>query len=1398
MLSARALFADLGLLVLLAGCGPDVSITKRTVDNDSDGYAAEVDCDDAHADTNPDAPELCDGRDNNCDDQIDQDAEDAPTWYVDGDGDGYGADAVSACDAPEGTVEESGDCDDASAGVYPGADEVCDGVDQDCDDEADEDATDMGAWYADNDGDGYGDGAVVLRCDGGDGFAAADGDCDEGDAAVHPGAAETDCADPVDYNCDGSVGYMDADGDGWAACEECDDGASGVRPDAAEVCDGVDQDCDTVVDDGVTTPFYADDDGDGFGDPASSVDECAAPGGYVADASDCDDGASGVYPGAPETCDDVDEDCDTVLDEGAVDAATWYADLDGDGFGDPSTAMAACDAPADYVADNTDCDDGARGVHPGASETCDGVDEDCDGTIDDAAGDAPTWYADTDGDSFGDAGDRVVACDAPTGYLADDQDCDDALDGVNPDATETCDGVDEDCDGATDEDAADASTWYVDADLDGHGDTTTVVAACDEPAGFTAAADDCDDAEADVYPGATELCDGVDHDCDGAVDEADSVDVASWYRDGDSDGYGAGSATLACWAPDGYVATATDCDDVAASVYPGATEVCDASNTDEDCDGRSDDADTAVSGRSTWYRDADSDTYGGTTTASACDQPGGYVATSTDCDDASAAISPAATEQCDGANTDEDCDGLADDADSAASGRTRWYPDGDSDTYGAATGWAAACDRPIGYTASATDCDDTDGTINPGATEVCDSANTDENCDGTADDSSATGKSTFYADVDGDTYGGTSTTSACDLPSGYVATSTDCDDGSSAINPGAAEVCDSANTDEDCDGTADDSSATGKSTFYADADGDTYGGSTTTNACDLPSGYVATSTDCNDSSAAISPAAAEVCDSADTDEDCDGAADDADSSVTGTSTFYLDADADGFGAASATTSACDEPSGYASVGTDCDDVSADDYPGADEICVDGDDDDCDGVADDGCPSYAYGGTYQLEGSTSDADYVIYGQAAGDDFGMAVASGVDFEGDGYENLIVGSDNDYDSGASYDRGRVYVYNGFPRGVGAANVYDKGSLANYLSAAYHVGSKVWGIEDVNGDGNDELGFLQTGGTYTTYVWEGDRVSSDGAYHLSEYSSQTGGSLSSGGSLVASGGQAWVSGNPYATSYTGVVYVLSGTTSRASFAGEDIADYAGYAVSGGTGMDCDGDGYDDLVIGAYGDDTGASAGGAAYVVLGPVSGSTNLADADLKITGSTAGDLFGYNVMWAGDDDGDGLTDLWVAAPTASLGGSNSGVVSLFHNVDPASADADATDADYGARVYGAAGDILGGYSANGGMAVGDTNGDGDVDLLLGSPMRDVGSLANAGAAWLLYGPFAGSSDIGTAAEYDGMFQGNGASDLCGASVALGDLDADGLDDIIVGCTAGDYSTYSDRGTVWMFLGG
>ncbi len=496
------------------------------------------DCDDADGEVFPGAVEVCDGRDNNCDGETDEGV--TLTVYEDRDGDGHGDDstATAACSVGADQVEVGGDCDDAEPATHPGGVELCDERDNDCDGETDEDVTTT--FYVDADGDGHGGFAGTTEaCAAPEGYAAATGDCDDSDPEFHPGAVEDDCTDPRDYNCDGSVAYADADGDGWPACTECDDSRADVNPDAVELCNLIDDDCDGDIDDAdadvdlsTGSPFYADADGDGHGDPASALTACAQPSGHVALDDDCDDSTASTSPSAPEVCDSVDNNCDGTIDDDdpLVDTSTgspFYSDRDGDGYGDASAATMACTAPSGTVANSSDCDDGMAAVNPAATETCDSIDNDCDGAIDDADADITgqaTWYPDADGDGYGGSASATAACVAPTGHVASATDCDDGSSAVNPGATEVCNRIDDDCDGLTDDadasvDLATATTFYYDADRDGYGLSTVTTQSCAAPSGYATAGADCDDSDSATHPGAAEVCDAADNDCDSTGDE---------------------------------------------------------------------------------------------------------------------------------------------------------------------------------------------------------------------------------------------------------------------------------------------------------------------------------------------------------------------------------------------------------------------------------------------------------------------------------------------------------------------------------------------------------------------------------------------------------------------------------------------------------------------------------------------------------------------------------------------------------------------------------------------------------------------------------------------------------------------------------------------------------------
>ncbi len=347
-----------------------------------------------------------------------------------------------------------------------------------------------------------------------------DEDCDDFNNTVKPGNTEVPY-NGQDDDCDESTPDDDLDGDGYLEEDDCNDLDAEVNPGATETCNGLDDDCSGEIDDAVGDLWYVDADGDGYGDPDAESQSCDGEEGTVADSTDCDDTDGGVYPGASEECNEIDDNCDGTVDEGVQ--TTFYVDADGDGSGSADLTTEACDTPTGYADDDTDCDDGDASISPNATEICDGVDNDCDGDADTGAVDATTWYRDSDSDSYGDATSSVDSCEQPSGYVDDSDDCDDTDADVSPDGEEVCNDIDDDCDGDVDEGSASSSTWYADSDGDGYGDSGTSTEACDQPSGYVENSDDCDDTDADAYTGATEVCDGSDNDCDGTVDNDEEV-----------------------------------------------------------------------------------------------------------------------------------------------------------------------------------------------------------------------------------------------------------------------------------------------------------------------------------------------------------------------------------------------------------------------------------------------------------------------------------------------------------------------------------------------------------------------------------------------------------------------------------------------------------------------------------------------------------------------------------------------------------------------------------------------------------------------------------------------------------------------------------------------------------
>jgi len=319
--------------------------------------------------------------------------------------------------------------------------------------------------------------------------------------------------------------------------------------------------------------FVPDKDGDGISNDADCDPNSIA--------NACGDTAPLVDTAEPvDTAPPVDTDCESV---------TWYRDGDGDGYGNPAVTTEVCARPDGYVVDDTDCNDADVTSFPGASERCDGADNDCDGEVDENG--SETWYSDMDRDGFGNPNHPVnTVCEGYEDWLvADNTDCNDVVAETHPGAAETCDGIDNDCDGEVDEEAVDATLWIVDADRDGYGDAelSEFVLSCTQPEGYAANAQDCDDANDTVNPGAAETYgDGIDQNCDGSDESGELVCCV----DEDGDTYGNPedcqvSHDAEC--PDGYVPGDGDCNDANATVHPDAYDSPYDTN-DADCDGYED------------------------------------------------------------------------------------------------------------------------------------------------------------------------------------------------------------------------------------------------------------------------------------------------------------------------------------------------------------------------------------------------------------------------------------------------------------------------------------------------------------------------------------------------------------------------------------------------------------------------------------------------------------------------------------------------------------------------------------------------------------------------------------------------------------------------------------------
>jgi hypothetical protein len=577
------------------------------------------------------------------------------TLFQDLDGDGYGNPAVSIvnCGPLAGYVSNSTDCNDNSVSQNPGATEIADNIDNDCDGTIDEGFS-IQTWYLDTDQDGFG-GTDSLQ------------------SILSPG-----------------LNYTLVGGD-------CNDLLSSINPNAQEICDGLDNNCDGQIDNGITfLTYYADADQDGYGDASVSQSACSQPSGYVLNNTDCDDTNNAINPNATDIpMNGIDEDCNgqdalvvpvslgiyeftqayacpvlantvtaqpanatfsTYTNQGGscteaanvFNNATWNtgATLNLNNYNEFSIASNSCynlnltkltfthkvsnvntiprwhlrssidnfasDIASDSITVNTVLNDtiilgpAFSGINqvtfrfyitgistPNATWRNDNVS--LWGTTTTVT--PQTYYADSDGDGFGDAAMDTVVCTAPQGYVSNNTDCDDTNASINPNSiwyvdpnvsTISClqpSGTvsnGNDCDD-TNAQLTTTIMYYVDADGDGFGDEATGVESCSQPQNTITLGGDCDDTNDQIYPGAQEICDGLDNNCNGSIDEG--LNTVTYYVDSDNDGFGIGSGSLFCNDPGtGFSLNNLDCDDSNNQINPTAVDIID-NGIDENCDG---------------------------------------------------------------------------------------------------------------------------------------------------------------------------------------------------------------------------------------------------------------------------------------------------------------------------------------------------------------------------------------------------------------------------------------------------------------------------------------------------------------------------------------------------------------------------------------------------------------------------------------------------------------------------------------------------------------------------------------------------------------------------------------------------------------------------------------------
>ena len=601
---------------------------------------------------------------------------------------------------------------------------------------------------------------------------------------------------------------------------------------------------------------------------------------------------------------------------------------------------------------------------------------------------------------------------------------------------------------------------------------------------------------------------------------------------------------------------------------------------------------------------------------------------------------------------------------------------------------------------------------------------------------------------------------------GYVGAD-DCDDSNADVHIDATEICDGI--DNDCDARIDgnDDSLSGGTMYYPDVDGDGFGDDEAgVLSCEAVSGYVDMGGDCDDNKELVNPDGTESCSTGD-DDDCDG--DINDDGADNCLTFYADGDADGF-AADGAASAClcfgtdDFP---AQETGDCEDADDTINPGAEEVCSDLIDQDCDGEWDE-CRVSAPGPVdvvaVSVEGLNDDS-------AIG-----GLMSAADIDGDGTPDLTLSAPTD---------GQAFVYTTVPTASTTALTAD--ITVNAASSA--TLGPVVAVPDINGDGNGDLVGLGTAsftGSPQIIVWNAPSGSID-AFDAELLLTDTAFSATLPDAAFAVAFQS-TTADLFTVDYTAqsVAFYNAAATGEHAPSTYRYGTLSTPGITGATALpDVDGDGFEELAL-----QMTAGNGSVDILLSSDIATASGASDATWSFAGEDSNDAFGTAVAGVGDLDGDGYNDFLITAPLHDDVATNTGSVYLFMG----SMDANRSE-NGGDAAAELAGELRNDYAGTDAAGAGDLDLDGHLDLVIGAPGFDYGDMDNPGAAYAAYGPFSGYVSLN---DLRGRLGGSNSDGDLGASiVGPVDLNADGYTDIVVGEPGHDTVADAGAGAVWILWG-